>query len=74
MNIIKIRYNTEHNGSNMKWRAITIPGWEETLFEQVIINAASHTTEDVLPDGRIKHHITVEYKKLMKKDNYLIIE
>ena len=62
MNIIKIRYNTEHNGSKMKWRVVRLPEWEEELFEGVTINPASYTTEDILPDGRTKHHITVEYK------------
>lgn len=73
MSIIKIRFNTEHNGSKLKWRVI-LPGWEEILVEKVIIKTDSYTTEDILPDGRVKNHITVEYSSIIRNENYLVIE
>lgn len=74
MSIIKIRYNTEHNGSRLKWRVIMLPSWDELLVENVIIKTVSCTTEDILPDGRVKNHITVEYSSIIRNENYLVIE
>lgn len=61
---LKVRYNTEHNGSKLKWRAILMPGWEEHLAENIYINVPTETTEDTLPDGRVKHHVTMNYTNL----------
>jgi len=61
----KIRFNTEHNGSDLKWRAI-IDG-DEQKVKNVIINCPSKTTEDWItsPDNTqfLKHHISCTSKK-----------
>jgi len=61
MTDFKIRFNTEHNGSELKWRVI-IDG-EERLAKNILINCPCKTTEDsVLVKDLlvIKHHITCE--------------
>jgi hypothetical protein len=62
MTNLKIRFNTEHNGSELKWRVI-IDDDEEHLAKNIIINCPCKTTEDwVLAKDLqvIKHHITCE--------------
>lgn len=51
-----------------------LPSWDELLVENVIIKTVSCTTEDILPDGRVKNHITVEYSSIIRNENYLVIE
>jgi hypothetical protein len=74
MGILKIRYNTEHNNTKLKWRVCVLPSWEETLVEDIMICTGSYTTEDILPDGRVKYHITVNYTETELKGNVMIIK
>ena len=74
MPILKIRFNTEHNGSKLKWRAINFPEWNEQLVKNVQVEVPTWTTEDILPDGKVKHHITMEYNELSMHDGSLIVK
>jgi hypothetical protein len=61
MTEFKIRFNTEHHGSELKWRVIIDD--EEVLAKNIIINCPCKTTEDwvIAKDLQvIKHHITCE--------------
>lgn len=74
MYTILVRFNTEHNNTPLKWRVL-INGVEH-LTSQVICKQASFTTsEDVLPDGRVKHHITILAKELPEwQDDQMLIK
>ena len=61
MKTLKIRFNTLNNGC-LFWRVI-IDG-EEYLADHVLIETNSKTTEDVLPNGDKKWHISVDYDSL----------
>ncbi len=73
MTDFKIRFNTEHNGSELKWRAI-IDG-DEHLVKNILINCPCKTTEDsVLVKDLlvIKHHITCESKDWNLDENNVL--
>lgn len=73
MTDFKIRFNTEHNGSELKWRVI-IDG-EEQLVKNIIINCPCKTTEDsVLVKDLlvIKYHITCESDNWQLDDNNIL--
>ena len=60
--IFKIRYNTDFpDVSSYPWRVIEIIAgdWSELLTMHVGIGSPSESTIDILPDGRLKYHITV---------------
>ncbi len=61
MTNFKIRFNTEHQGSELKWRVLIND--KEHLAKNIIINCPSKTTEDwvmVKDLTSIKHHIACE--------------
>lgn len=60
-NEFKIRFNTDYPASSpYKWRVIEPNNaWHERLCHEVVIFAPTWTTTDKLPDGRVKHHITI---------------
>lgn len=71
---IKVRFNTEWEktaGGEYKWRVI-VDGREQ-LAKSVEIEATCHTTEDVLPDGRTKWHLTVEAGEVLEHQGHLRI-
>lgn len=59
--LLKIRFNTKHNGS-LHWRIIIDE--KEYLADHVTINVPAFDTEDVLPDGTKKYHISCYYNQL----------
>jgi hypothetical protein len=68
---LKIRFNTENTGS-LFWR-ILIDG-EEVLADHVDIKVPSSTTQDTLPDGRVKWHISCDYSELVWEGTKLIVK
>jgi hypothetical protein len=69
--LLQIRYNTENAGS-LFWRVV-IDG-EEHLADGVNINVYSHTSQDTLPDGRVKFHISCYYNELVWEGKNLIVK
>lgn len=56
MATFKIRFNTEHNGSNLKWRVLIDD--VEHLAEKIVVNTLTETSQDFLEDrGVIKWHV-----------------
>lgn len=57
---IKIRFNTKHQDDpeGRKWRVLL--NGEEFLAESVDIHTPSYTSEDLLPNGILKWHISTE--------------
>ncbi len=53
--LIKVRFNTKHTGT-YKWRVL-IDG-DERLAKSVRILVPCESSEDLLPSGEIKHHLT----------------
>ena len=70
--MIKLRYNTKAGDSPLKWRVLDEQG-KEFLADRVVIRCLSETTEDVLPSGEIKHHVTC-YGRLIWDGTTAIIE
>lgn len=75
---IKIRFNTEHDGSGkLRWRVCFITKqdhWIETLADEVFIdNCPVQTTTDTLKDGRVKDHITITFTCYEWDENKLIL-
>lgn len=68
---IKIRFNTENTGT-LFWRAI-ING-EEHLADNIEIKVPAHTSQDILPDGRVKWHISADYSELIWEGTKLIVK
>lgn len=68
---LQIRYNTENTGS-LFWRII-IDG-EEHLADEISIEVPSHTSKDVLPDGRVKFHISCYYHELVWNGKNLTVK
>lgn len=69
---IQIRFNTEHGNSDLLWRVIIEN--HEYLAQSIQLEVPSHTTTDILPDGRIKHHITALYNELIWNDRNLLVK
>lgn len=69
---IKIRFNTEHAGTDLLWRILIDE--VEYLASEVKINVPTLTTTDVLTDGRVKHHISASYKKITWDEKILTVE
>lgn len=71
---ILIRYNTE-NKTDLYWRVL-IGGVnaEEMTARNVYINVRSFTSENKLPDGRTKHHITCFANSYEWRNGELIID
>lgn len=63
--IIKIRFNHD-NKTDLFWRLI-IDGVEK-LCTSVVIHCPAYTSQDELPDGKIKFHITCEAQKVIWND------
>lgn len=60
----KIRFNTEHKGSNLKWRVL-IDG-EEYLAKSITINCPTTTSEDWITVNDfpcLKYHISCKSEK-----------
>ena len=69
---IKIRFNTDHKGSPLVWRAI-ING-EEHLASDIRIFQRCDTTCDEIAPGVVKHHITVKtYNKPVWNGSVLLL-
>ena len=60
--LLRIRYNTENTGT-LFWRVVVDN--EEILADTITINVPTYTTQDTLPDGRIKFHISCKYDELI---------
>ena len=67
---VLIRYNNE-NTSNLFWRVI-IDGKEHAASE-IVIWCPTHTSENTLEDGRVKHHICCFPKKIQWEGTVLTI-
>ena len=59
---IKIRFNTENTG-NLVWRVLIDN--EEHLAEHIEIKVPVYTSKDILPDGKIKYHISCTCSELI---------
>jgi hypothetical protein len=60
--VFKVRFNTSFPANSLyPWRVIEIKEkeWIESLTLQLSIFVFSETTEDTLPDGKIKYHLTL---------------
>ena len=68
---LKIRFNTENTGA-LFWRAI-IDG-KEHLADNIELKVPSYTSEDTLPDGRKKWHISADYNELVWEGTKLIVK
>jgi hypothetical protein len=68
---LKIRFNTENTGT-LFWRVI-VDG-EEILADHINVNVPSYTSQDVLPDGRIKWHISADYNELVWEGKKLTVK
>jgi hypothetical protein len=56
--VVRIRYNTESNGSDLCWRLLV--GDKEHLVHHVNVEAPCITSKDWLEEKQVfKHHITV---------------
>jgi len=71
MKILGIRFNTENKGSDF-WRIITEEG--EQFAESVAIQVPTFTTQDTLPDGRTKWHLSCFYNELVWSGTKLIVQ
>lgn len=70
--LVKIRFNTEWEstpGGEFKWRVL-VDGREQ-LAKTVVFEVPCHTTEDVLPDGRRKWHLTAEAARVVDDQGHL---
>lgn len=68
---LKLRFNTENTGT-LYWRAL-IDGVEH-LADHVDLKVPSYTSQDTLPDGRIKWHISADYSELVWEGTKLIVK
>ncbi len=68
--LLKIRYNTENTGT-LFWRVVVDD--KEILADTISINVPTFTTQDKLPDGRIKFHISCNYNELIWEGKDLTI-
>lgn len=71
---VQIRFNTEWEksaGGELKWRVL-VDG-QERLAKSVVFEVPCHTTEDVLPDGRRKWHLTAEAGSVSDDQGHLRI-
>lgn len=55
MTTVKLRFNTE-NKTDQYWRVLV--NGEERTARSVAINVPTFTTQDNLPNGKVKFHIT----------------
>lgn len=60
--IVKIRFNTECGESSLIWRVILDD--VEYLASEIRLNVPSFSSTDVLNYGRIKRHISANFKKI----------
>lgn len=72
MKELKIRFNTENTDGILVWRVL-IDG-SEHLARHVVLTTPSYTTKDILPDGRVKWHISTKYKELVWEGHQLTIK
>jgi hypothetical protein len=70
MILIKIRFNTENKGC-LFWRVLIDD--TEYLAENINIKVPVNTSQDVLKDGRTKHHISCFCNQINWDKNNLII-
>lgn len=68
---LKIRFNTENTGS-LFWRVV-VDG-EEQLADHIDILVPTYTSQDALPDGRIKWHISADYHELIWNGTKLTVK
>lgn len=70
---VKIRFNTAYpHESDLPWRVLVHD--TEHLAEAVHLHVPTRTLADVLPDGRLKHHITAEYTRLEWEGHVLTVK
>jgi len=72
--LVQVRFNTEWEtsaGGEYKWRVL-IDGHEH-LAKSVVIEVPCRTTEDILPDGRRKWHVTAEAGRVLDQQGHLRI-
>lgn len=67
---LKLRFNTENEGT-LFWRVL-VDG-KEILADNVFIKVPTHTSCDILPDGRIKYHISCDYSELVWEGKNLTV-
>jgi hypothetical protein len=69
----KIRFNTDFpHGSRYPWRVIEVKDnvWTEVLTLHVGMHSFSETSTDLLPDGRVKHHISLHPQRVVFDQQY----
>lgn len=72
--MIKIRYNTKAAVDDpLKWRVLDADG-NETLAKQVVILCGAFTSEDVLPSGETKYHISCIGRIVWSNEVAIIME
>lgn len=72
--LVKVRFNTEWEktvGGEYKWRVL-VDG-RERLAKSLKIEVPCYTTEDVLPDGRRKWHLTAEAGRILDHEGHFRI-
>lgn len=73
MTDFKIRFNTEHNGSDFKWRVLIDN--TEHVAKNIKINCPCSTTEDNVISKEvnvIKHHISCQSKNWSWSDDKIL--
>lgn len=68
--LVRIRYNTESNGTDLCWRLLI--GDEEHLVHHIDVNAPCITSRDWLEDKQqYKHHITLNNCRVVISDDLI---
>lgn len=71
---VRIRFNTQWEssaGGAYKWRMV-FPDGSERLAKSISITVPSWTSEDLLPNGVTKWHVTCE-GVVVEKDGHVVI-
>lgn len=61
-NLLRLRFNTENVGE-LFWRVIIND--EEHLANSVQLHVPSFTSQDILPNGKVKFHISCFFSSLV---------
>jgi hypothetical protein len=69
--LVKIRYNHDHDGSDLRWRILIND--KEFKMKKVVIETNSFTTKDILDTGEEKYHITVIADEIIFSENNVLI-
>lgn len=68
---VKLRYNHDHEGSLLRWR-ILIDG-KEFKAERVEFHVKTWTTEDTLPSGEVKYHVSAIANDVRWEGNVVVV-